>query len=175
LALLHSNQFGNADQVVGYQVKQEIGGDVTYAAMLGLAHGSVLLAPTEDALGHRPARLRHAIARMPRGSLVDGAVAGLAGFGDGIVLRHMRRHVDGAKIGHMIGRVVRLVLTDRDAVAGSFAFGLQHDLRGPAFGGAIGVRDHAGHRQPMPVLHGGVAHIAKLRLPPGRLAIKPAV
>src|SRR3984893_40569 len=27
----------------------------------------------------------------------------------------------------------------------------------------------------MPVLHGGVAHIAKLRLPPGRLAIKPAV
>src|ERR1700758_350720 len=27
----------------------------------------------------------------------------------------------------------------------------------------------------MPVLHGGVAHIAKLRLAPGRLAIKPAV
>src|SRR4029077_1068830 len=27
----------------------------------------------------------------------------------------------------------------------------------------------------MPVLHGGVAHIAKLRLPPGRLAVKPAV
>ena len=27
----------------------------------------------------------------------------------------------------------------------------------------------------MPVLHGGMAHIAELRLPPGRLAIKPAV
>ena len=27
----------------------------------------------------------------------------------------------------------------------------------------------------MPVLHGGVAHIAKLRLPSGCLAVKPAV
>src|SRR5712664_4299035 len=112
---------------------------------------------------------------MPRGSFIDGAVAGLAGFGDSLVLRHMRCHVDGAKIGHMIGSLVRVVLTGRDAAAGSFAFGLQHDLRGSAFGGAIGVRDHAGHRQPMPVLHGGVAHIAKLRLPPGGFAVKPAV
>src|ERR1700689_1351038 len=112
---------------------------------------------------------------MPRGSFIDGAVAGLAGYGDSLVLRHMRCDVDGAKIGHMIGRVVRLVLADRDAVAGSFASRLQHDLRGTAFGGAIGVRDHAGHRQPMPVLHGGVAHIAELRLPPGGFAVKPAV
>jgi hypothetical protein len=74
---------------------------------------------------------------MSRGSFVDGAVAGLAGFGDGLVLRHMRCHVDGAKIGHMIGRVVRLVLADRDAAAGSFASGLQHDLRSAAFGGTI--------------------------------------
>src|ERR1700688_3203388 len=112
---------------------------------------------------------------MPRGSFVDGAVAGLAGFCDGIVLRHVRCHVDGAKIGHMIGGIVRLILTDRNAVAGGFAPGLQHDLRGSALGGAIGVRDHAGHRQAMPVLHGGVAHIAKLCLPPGGLAVKSAV
>src|ERR1700686_4260180 len=112
---------------------------------------------------------------MPRGSFVDGAVAGLAGYGDGLVLRHMWCDVDGAKIGHMIGRIIRLVLTDRDAVAGGFASRLQHDLRGSAFGGAIGMRDHAGHRQPVPVLHGGVAHIAKLRLPPGGLAVKSAV
>src|SRR6516162_8382548 len=32
-----------------------------------------------------------------------------------------------------------------------------------------------GHRQPMPVLHRGVAHVAELRLPPGRLAVKSAV
>src|SRR5258707_691624 len=30
-------------------------------------------------------------------------------------------------------------------------------------------------RQAMPVLHGGVAHVAELRLSPGSLAIKPAV
>src|SRR5664279_1732368 len=112
---------------------------------------------------------------MPRGSLVDGAVAGLAGFGDGLVLRYVRCHVDGAKIGHMIGRIVRLVLAGRDAVAGSFASRLQHILRGSAFGGAIGMCDHAGYRQPVPVLHRGMAHIAKPRLPPGRLTIKSAV
>src|SRR3981189_936594 len=126
--------------------------------MFGLAHGAVLLAPTEDAFDHRPARLRHAISRMPRGSFVDGAVAGLAGFGDGLVLCHMRRHADGAKIGDMIGGIVRLVLTGRDAAARR-----------------LGSRAPAGPRQPMPVLHGGVAHIAKLGLPSGRLAIKPAV
>src|SRR5229473_4903603 len=91
--------------------------------MFGLTHGAMLLAPTEDALGHRPAGLRHAITLVPRSACVDGAVAGLAGFGDGLVLRHMRCHVDGAKIGHMIGGIVRLVLTGRDAMAGSFAFG----------------------------------------------------
>jgi hypothetical protein len=54
---------------------------------------------------------------MPRGSFVDAAVAGPAGLGDGIVLCHVRCHVDGAKIGHMIGRIIRLVFTDGDAVA----------------------------------------------------------
>src|SRR5271169_4343114 len=112
---------------------------------------------------------------MPRGSFVDGAVAGLAGFGDGLVLCHMRRHADGAKICDVIGGIVRLVLTGRDAAACGFASRLQHGLRSLAFGGAIGMRDPAGHRQPMPVLHGGVAHIAKLGLPSGGLAIKSAV
>src|SRR6201990_882997 len=87
---LRCSQFWYADQVIGDQIEQEVGGDATDAAMFGLAHGTVLLAPTEDALDHRPARLRHAVPRMPRGSFVDGAVAGLAGFGDGLVLRHMR-------------------------------------------------------------------------------------
>ena len=45
----------------------------------------------------------------------------------------------------------------------------------PALGSAIGERDHAGHRQPMPVLHGGVAHVAELRLSPGGLAVELAV
>lgn len=52
---LRCNQFGDADQAIGDQIEQEVGGDATDAAMFGLAHGPVLLAPTEDALGHRPA------------------------------------------------------------------------------------------------------------------------
>src|ERR1700681_3502833 len=112
---LSGKQFGNADQVIGDQIEQEVGGDASDATMFGLAHGAMLLAPSEDALDHRPARLRDAIAWMPGGSFVDGAVAGLAGFGDGLVLCHMRRHADGAKIGDMIGGIVRLVLTGRDA------------------------------------------------------------
>src|SRR5664279_3736177 len=105
----------------------------------------MLLAPSENALDHRPAGLRHAISRMPRGAFVDGAVAGLAGFGDGSVLCHMRRHSDGTKIGDMIGRIVCLVLTGRDAAACGFASRLQHGLRSPAFGSAIGMRDLSGY------------------------------
>src|SRR6187401_1679547 len=58
---------------------------------------------------------------MPRGSFVDGTGARLAGFGDGLVLRYMRRHADGAKIGDMIGGIIRLVLTGRDTAACGFA------------------------------------------------------
>src|SRR5215467_15074187 len=47
--------------------------------------------------------------------------------------------------------------------------------RSAPLSGAGGECNHAGHRQPMPVLHRGVAHVAELRLPPGRLAVKSAV
>src|SRR5687768_2417833 len=98
--------------------------------MLGLAHGAVLLAPTEDAFDHRAARLRHAVALMPRGAGVDGA---LATSGAGIVvLRHMWCDVDGAKIGDMLARVIGLVLADRDAAAGFLGLAFEHRLRGAA-------------------------------------------
>jgi hypothetical protein len=80
------------------------------------AHCAMLLAPTEDAFDHRPARLRHAIALGARGPFVDGAPAALASFGDAVVLRHVRRDVEGAKIGHMIGRIIGFVVTGSDAV-----------------------------------------------------------
>src|ERR1700736_6053614 len=77
--------------------------------MFGLAHRAVLLAPAEDAFDHRPAGLRHAIAFVPRGASVDGALTTLAGCGDAVVLRHMRRDVDGAQMGHMVSRVIGLI------------------------------------------------------------------
>ena len=143
--------------------------------MFCLAHRTVLLAPTEDAFDHRTARLRHSIAFVSRGAFVDSALATFAGLGGAIVLRYMRCDVAGAKIGHMIGGVIGLVRTGRDAAASGFALGLEHDLRGAALGGAVGLRDHAGHRQPMPVLHGDVAHIGEFSLPPRGLAVEPAV
>src|SRR6202035_5702184 len=83
--------------------------------MFGLAHRAVLLAPAEDAFDHRSTRLRHAIAFVPRGASVDGAPTTLAGCGDAVVLRHMRRNVDGAQMGHMVGRVIGLIFAHRDA------------------------------------------------------------
>ena len=56
------------------------------AAMFGLAHRAVLLAPTEDAFDHGAARLRHAVALVPRGASVDGALAAFAGFGNAATL-----------------------------------------------------------------------------------------
>src|SRR6266498_271545 len=76
---LRRQQFGNTNQIVGDQIEHEIGGDTGSAAMFGLAHRAVLLTPAEDAFGHRPARLRNAIAFVPRGASVDGALAALAG------------------------------------------------------------------------------------------------
>src|SRR6266487_1747083 len=172
---LRRQQFGNTNQIVGDQIEHEIGGDTGYAAMFGLAHRAVLLAPAEDAFGHRPARLRNAVAFVPRGTSVDGALAALAGYGDAVVPRHMWCDVDSAQIGHMIGRVIGLVFAHRDAAAGLLGFGLEHYLRSAALGSPVGEGDPAGHRQPMPILHGSVAHIAELRLPPGGLAVKTAV
>jgi hypothetical protein len=53
---------------------------------------------------------------VARGPFVDGAPAALASFGDAVVLRHVRRDVEGAKIGHMIGRIIGFVVTGSDAV-----------------------------------------------------------
>src|SRR6516165_89134 len=76
---LRRAQFGDADQIVGDQVEQEIGSNSGDAAVLGLTHCTVLFAPAEDAFGHRPAQLRDAVALVPRGASVDGAAATLAG------------------------------------------------------------------------------------------------
>jgi hypothetical protein len=52
---LNGEQFGNADQVIGDQIEQEVDGNASDATMFGLAHGPMLLAPSEDALDHCPA------------------------------------------------------------------------------------------------------------------------
>ena len=39
-ALLRGKQFGNADQVIGDQIEQEVGGDASNATMFGLVRVS---------------------------------------------------------------------------------------------------------------------------------------
>src|SRR5262249_57717734 len=142
--------------------------------MFGLTHRAMLLAPAEDAFNHRPARLRQAVALVPRGASVVGTLAALAGCGDAVVLCHMRRDVDRAQIGHMIGRVIGLVFAHCDAATGLLGFGLEHHLRSAALGNPVGECDRARHCQSMAVLLGSVAQIAELSLPPGGLAVKTA-
>ena len=52
---LSGKQFGNADQVISDQIEQEVGGNASDATMFGLAHGAMLLAPSENAPDHHPA------------------------------------------------------------------------------------------------------------------------
>lgn len=121
------------------------------AAMFGLAQGAVLLAPPEDALGHRPAGLRHAVAGMPGGSPVDRALAS-ARIAE-IVLGNMGRDVHLAQLGDMVGGIAGLVLADSDAAAGLLDLGFQHVFRGTAFCHPRRMRDPAGYGQTVPVLH----------------------
>ena len=129
----NGDQFWDTDQIVGDEAEQEVGGDTTDAAMLGLSHGAVLLAPAEDALDHRAARLRHCIAHVADRSSVDGASAFLADLGERLVLRDMRRDVDLAQLRNMVGGVIGLVFARRDAATCLFAFGGKHRFRDPPF------------------------------------------
>ena len=45
--LLCRNQSGDPNQVIGDQIEQKIGGDGSDAAVFGLAHGAVVLAPSK--------------------------------------------------------------------------------------------------------------------------------
>jgi hypothetical protein len=64
-ARLRRNQFGNADQIVGDQIEQEVGVDGADATMLRLAHRAVLLGPAENAFDHRAARLSVSLRVVP--------------------------------------------------------------------------------------------------------------
>ena len=98
---------------------------------------------------------------MPRGASVDGALTTLTGCGDAVVLRHMRRNVDGAQMGHMVSRVIGLIFAHCDAVAGLLGFGLEHDLRSAALGSAVGEGNRPCRRL---IAFGFVAHLLGILL-----------
>ena len=87
-----------------------------HASMFSLAHRAVLLAPAEDAFGHFAAGLRDLVADMVGGARIDRTAAPLAGLGEAVVLRNMRRDVHPAQRGNVIPGIVGLVLADGDAL-----------------------------------------------------------
>jgi hypothetical protein len=97
--------------------------------------------------------------RVVRSSMAPVA---LASFGNAVVLRHMRRDVEGAKIGHMIGRVIGFVLTGSDAVTLALIFSIPSEARRSAVPLA---------RVSMPANAGSPrwAHVGELCHPPGGL------
>ncbi len=73
--VLCGDQLGYPNEVIADQVEQEVAEDAFATTVLGFAHGSVLLAPSEDAFDHGPACLRHAVTGVPGGAIVDGTLA----------------------------------------------------------------------------------------------------
>ena len=154
---------------MGDEVRQEPSTNTGGAALLGLAHRAVLLAPTENAFDRLAALLRQAITCMACGAAIDRASSQLAGLGRALVLRHMRCDIDGPQGLDMIPRVLGLAGGRRDAMADGLALGFQHRLGSAAFRPATGRRDHARRRKPAPVLHGDMAHGAEFASRPSAL------
>src|SRR6202045_2137270 len=132
-ARLGGDQFRDADKVIGDEVHQEPCTNAGNAAVLGLAQGAVLLAPTENAFDRPAALLRQAITCMACGAAIDRASSPLAGLGRALVLRHMRCDIDGTQGRDMIPRVIGLVGARREAMADGLALGFQHRVGSAAF------------------------------------------
>jgi hypothetical protein len=78
----------------------------------------------EVAFDHRTARLRLGIAEVMGSSPINRAVAPSSSLGGSIVQGHVRRDAEFAQPRHVIGCIVDLVLTHRDASAASLRLSL---------------------------------------------------
>ncbi len=74
---LGGDQFLDPDQLIGDEVRQEPCTSTGNAAVLGLAHRAVLLAPAEDAFDLLAALLRQAITCEAWGAAIDSLLRGL--------------------------------------------------------------------------------------------------
>lgn len=66
----------------------------------------MLLAPAEDAFGHFAAGLRDVVADVTGSARIDRAAASLAGLGQAVVLRNMRRDPYPAQCRHVIAGII---------------------------------------------------------------------
>jgi len=68
-------QFRDTDEVVADQIEQKVSSHSGQTPVFRLAHGAVLLAPSEQTLDHFAFALRENVARVPGGSFIDGRLA----------------------------------------------------------------------------------------------------
>ena len=86
-------QFRDTDEVVADQIEQKVSRDSGKPTVFRLAHGAVLLAPSEQTLDHFAFALRDAVARVPGGASVDGRLARRSSLRDIRVDGNVRRDV----------------------------------------------------------------------------------
>ena len=110
------DELGDAHEIVGDEIEHEVGSDGCRASMFSLAHCAVLLAPAEDAFGHFAAGLGDLVADVAGRARIDRTPAPLAGLGEAVILRNMRRDVHPAQRRNVIAGVVCFVLADGDAL-----------------------------------------------------------
>src|SRR5512135_2898 len=159
-------QVSHANQIVSRRREGEHPSDAIFAAILGLAESSDGLDPPEDLLDPLPFSLTDGVARVLRGSLIDGAAAPFVP-----VLRYVRSHRRFPELVHKISRVVVLVSAQRHPPRAAWN-PRRHLQRGIALGRSRGPREPRVHHQPVAVFHQYVTQIAELGFRSPRLLVQ---
>src|SRR6266404_352381 len=113
---LHGHQLSHSHQVVSGRREDEDPVHAFGAAMAQLAQQAHRLQPTEDLFDPFALLLTDLIALVARRATIDGR------FAIGIVLGHVRRHLQFAQVFHELMRVVVLVTTQRYSALAAHLF-----------------------------------------------------
>src|SRR5436190_3168292 len=151
---LNSYQLPHSHQVVSCAGEDEDPVHSFSATMAQLAQQANRLQPTEDLFDPFALPLTDLVALVPRGATIDSRPA------IGVVLGHVRRHLELAQVCHEIMRVIVLITAQGySAVAAHLCGEVQSRV---ALGGA-GGRGHASrNRQAITILHQQMAGVAQL-------------
>src|SRR5437899_8317612 len=138
-------EIANADQIVDREAEDEHPAHASRAPVPSLSQQTDRFQPAKDLLDALAFLLAHQIAGMPRGARIDRArtVRG--------VLRHVRRHLQPAKVRDEVRRVIPLVGAHGDAPGAADA--REHRAGRRALGDPRRRRQLPIDSEAMPVLH----------------------
>src|SRR5258708_8718199 len=149
LRALCGDQLSHSDQVVNGYRENENRADAFRSSVAQLAHRPNSLHPPEDLFDSFALLLTDLITLMPRRPSVNSRLA------VGIVLGHVRRHLQLAHIIHELFRVIVLVSTQRHSPVPADLLSESHP-RFP-FGRPRRLRHAGKDRKPIPILHQDMA------------------